>query len=235
MAGSRPVHTVPGMTTITRLGTGAGAAYVALSIIGNDVLGGSDSPVPGSSPGAFARWLTDHRPSGAGWIAPALELVALLCFVVFVAALYDVLRRSERERTWLPAAALAAGIVSAAVKLGAAPPMLAAFELAKRGIDPQLATALVEINGYAFLLTWAVDAVLIGSAAAVALRTAVLPRWLAVAGAVIAPLLLASLAGGAAAPPVFLLALLWFVAVSVSLSRASRARTGTSSAVPAAS
>ena len=223
------------MTTITRLGTGAGAAYVALSIIGSDLLGGGDSPVAGSSPAAFARWLADHRPTGAAWIAPALELLGLLCFVVFVAALYDVLRRAERERTWLPAAALAAGIVSAAIKLGAAPPMLAAFELAKRGIDPQLATALVEINGYAFLLTWAVDAVMIGAAAAIVLRTGVLPRWLGIAGAVLAPLLLASLAGGADAPPVFLLALLWFVAVSVSLSRASHARTGASSAVPAAS
>jgi hypothetical protein len=221
--------------TITRLGAGAGTAYVALSIFGNDVLGGGDSPVPGSPPAAFARWLADHRPTGADWIAPSLELLGLLCFVVFVAALYDVLRHAEREQTWLPAAALGAGIVSAAIKLGAAPPMLAAFELAKRGIDPQLATALVEINGYAFLLTWAIDAVLIGAAATVALRTATLPRWIGVSGAVIAPLLLASLAGGADAPPVFLLALLWFVAVSVSLSRASRVRTAASSAVPAAS
>ena len=67
---------------------------------------------------------------------------------------------------------------------------------------------------------------MIGAVAAVALRTGVLPRWIAVSGAVLAPLLLASIAGGDNGPPVFLLALLWFVAVSVALaSRASRART----------
>ena len=79
---------------------------------------------------------------------------------------------------------------------------------------------------------------MIGAVAAVAPRTAVLPRWIAVSGAVLAPLLLVSIAGGDNAPPVFLLALLWFVAVSVALARtspASRARTATSSAAPAAS
>src|SRR6185295_8576639 len=108
--------------------------------------------------------------------------------------------------------------------------------LAKRGIDPQLGAALVDINGYAFLLTWAVDAVMIGAVAAVALRTVVLPRWIAVSGAVLSPLLFASVALGEDGPPVFLLALLWFVAVSVALARpASRARTAASSAAPAAS
>jgi hypothetical protein len=226
--------------TITRLGAGAGAAYVALAIVGSDVLGHTDSPAASAPPAAFARWLAESRPTGAGWIAPFLELVGLLCFVVFTAALYEILRGAERERTWLPTAALGAGLVSAAVKLAPAPAMLAAFELSERGIEPQLAAALVQIDDYAFLLTWAVDAVMIGAVAAVALRTRVLPRWLGVTGAVLAPLLLASLAGGEEAPPVFLLALLWFVAVSVALARtgpsaASRARTGASSAAPAAS
>jgi hypothetical protein len=77
---------------------------------------------------------------------------------------------------------------------------------------------------------------MIGAVAAVALRTAVLPRWQAITGAVLAPLMLASVAAGENGPPVFLLALLWFVAVSVALARpASRARTAASSAAPAAS
>jgi Domain of unknown function (DUF4386) len=222
--------------TITRLGAGAGAAYVLLAFVGNDVLGSAQSPAADAPPAAFARWLADSRPRGADWIAPFLELLALLCFVVFAAALYDTLRRAERERTWLPAAALGAGLVSAAIKLSSAPPMLAAYELARRGIDPQLGAALVDINGYAFLLTWAVDAVMIGAVAAVALRTVVLPRWLAISGAALSPLLLASVALGEDGPPVFLLALLWFVAVSVALARpASRVRTPASSAAPAGS
>jgi len=224
--------------TITRVGAGAGAAYVLLAITGSDILGAGSTPATDASPAAFARWLTANHPTGAGWIAPFLELLALLCFVVFSAALYDRLRSAERERTWLPTAALGAGLVSAALKIGSAPAMLAAFQLTPGGIDPQLAAVLVNIDNFAFLLTWAIDAVMIGAVAAVALRTAVLPRWIAVSGAVLAPLLLVSIAGGDNAPPVFLLALLWFVAVSVALVRtspASRARTATSSAAPAAS
>jgi hypothetical protein len=101
--------------------------------------------------------------------------------------------------------------------------LLAAFSL-RRGIDPQLAKALVEINDYAFLLTWAVDAVMLAAVAACALRTGALPRWLAISAAVIAPLLLASVAGGNQAPPFgFLLGFAWFVAASVALLRPGRA------------
>jgi hypothetical protein len=223
--------------TITRLGAGAGAAYVVLSILGSDVLGGGgDSPAASASPATFAHWLAATRPTGADWIAPSLELLGLLCFVVFAAALYDTLRRAEGERTWLPAAALGAALVSAAVKASSAPAMLSAYELARRGADPQVAAALVNVDNYAFLLTWPIDALMIGAVAAVALRTSVLPRWQAISGAILAPLLLVSVAGGDSAPPVFLLALLWFVAVSVALARpASPARTAASSAAPAAS
>ncbi len=117
--------------TITRLGAGAGAAYVLLAIVGSDVLGAGGTPATGATPAEFARWLTANHPSGAGWIAPFLELLALLCFVVFSAALYDTLRSAERERTWLPTAALGAGLISAALKVGSAPAMLAAFQLTR--------------------------------------------------------------------------------------------------------
>jgi hypothetical protein len=60
--------------------------------------------------------------------------------------------------------------------------------------------------------------------AACALRTGALPRWLAISAAVIAPLLLASVAGGNQAPPFgFLLGFAWFVAASVALLRPGRA------------
>jgi hypothetical protein len=204
---------------IGRLGAATGVAYVALTVVGNDILGHNDSPAPGARPAEFARWLTASRPIGAGWIGPFLELLGLLCFVIFAAALCHTLRRAERERSWLPDAALGAGLVSVAIKITAAPAMMAGFQLARHGIEPQLAAAVVQANDYAFLLTFAVDAVMIGAAATVALRTAALPRWLATAGAVIAPLLLASVAAGTDGPPVFLLALLWFAAVSVALVR----------------
>jgi hypothetical protein len=205
--------------TIARFGGAAGAVYVVLAFVGHGIAGSGSSPTPGSPPADYARWLADNAPSTTGYAGAFLALISLLAFVVFVAALYDVLRRSERERTWLPTAALGAGLVSAAIKIGSAPPLLAAFSL-RNTIDPQLAKALVETNDYAFLLTWALDAVMLGAVAACALRTSALPRWLALSAGVIAPLLLASVAGGNHAPPFgFLFGLLWFVAASVVLMR----------------
>jgi hypothetical protein len=219
--------------TIARTGGAAGALYVVLVFVGQGIAGTGDSPALGSPPADYARWLAANGPGTGGYAGAFLELIGLLAFVVFVAVLYDLLRRSERERTWLPAAALGAGLVSAAIKIGSAPPMLAAFSLGHT-IDPQLAKALIEMNDYAFLLTWAVDAVLLGAVAASALRTGALPRWLAISAGVIAPLLLASLAGGNEAPPfAFLLALLWFVAAGVVLARADQAPSRAATLQPA--
>jgi hypothetical protein len=205
--------------TIGRLGAAAGAAYVILSVLGDSLGGSGDSPALGSSAAKYAHWLATSSPSTAGYGGAFLELIGVLCFVAFAAALYDVLRRAEPERTWLPTAALGAALVSTAIKLGAAPPMLAAFSL-RHDADPQLAKALVEINDYAFLLTWAADALMLAAVAACALRSAAMPRWLAIAAAVIAPLLLASVAAGNDAPPFgFLLGLLWFLAASIALAR----------------
>jgi uncharacterized membrane protein len=220
--------------TIARLGGVAGALYFILAFVGNSIGGSADSPAPGSSPTEFARWLADNGPTTVGYVGAFLELIALLAFVVFAAALYDVLRRSERDRTWLPEAVFGAGLVSATIKIASAGPMLAAFSL-RHTIDPQLATALIEMNDYAFLLTWAVDAVLLAAAGACALRTGVLPRWLAVSAAVIAPLLLASVAGGNGAPPfAFLLALLWFLAAGVAMARGNRVPARAATLQPAA-
>jgi hypothetical protein len=86
--------------------------------------------------------------------------------------------------------------VSVAIKVSAAPVMLAAFSQ-HGSLDPQLAKVLIEMNDYAFLLTWAVDAVLFAAVAASALRTGALPRWLAIA----------------------VLGFIWFVTASVVLMR----------------
>jgi hypothetical protein len=205
--------------TIARMGGAAGVLYVVLVFVGEGLSGTGDSPTPGARPADFAHWLAGNAPSTGGYAGAFLELIGLLAFVVFLAALYDVLRRSERERTWLPAAAFGAGLVSVAIKVSAAPAMLAAFSQ-HGSLDPQLAKVLIEMDDYAFLLTWAVDALLFAAVAASALRTGALPRWLAISAGVIAPLLLASVAGGNQAPPFgFLLGFIWLVAASVVLMR----------------
>ncbi len=177
-------------------------------------------PATGSPAADYARWLADNAPTTGTYAGAFLALIGLLAFVVFAAALYDVLRRSERERTWLPTAALGAALVSAAIKIGSAPALLAAFSV-RNTVDPQLAKVLVEMNDYAFLLTWALDAVMLGAVAACALRTNALPRWLAIAaGGSSRRCCSPAVAGGNQAPPFgFLLGFLWFVAASVVLVR----------------
>ena len=91
-------------------------------------------------------------PGTVGYAGAFLELIGLLAFIVFVAVLYDLLRRCEHERTWLPAAALGAGLVSAAIKIGSAPPMLAAphattinaTNVRRTGTERRVATPRVE-------------------------------------------------------------------------------------------
>src|SRR4051794_11150032 len=71
-AAGRPYGRPMTTHTITRLGAGAGAAYVLLAIVGSDVLGAGGTPPTDAAPAEFARWLTANHPSGAGWIAPFL-------------------------------------------------------------------------------------------------------------------------------------------------------------------
>lgn len=104
------------------------------------------------------------------------------------------------------------------IKLGSAAPIFALVWRADNGISDGLAAAMVDMNGAAFVLTWALDAVMLAAAGGVILHTRCLPRWLGWWGLVTAPLLLATVPFAISGPPTFLLALLWIVVVSVVLA-----------------
>ena len=74
------------------------------------------------------------------------------------------------------------------------------------------------MNAAAFVLTWALDAVMLAAAARVILATSCLPRWTGWFAAVTAPLVLATVPLATSAPPTFLLALIWIVAVSITMA-----------------
>jgi hypothetical protein len=161
-----------------------------------------------------------------------LGFLALLCFVGYLAA---VLRRAEGEDGWLWLTALGGGLLTIAIKLSSAAPILAAVWRVDE-LDPVTARTLTDINGFAFFISFATLAMLVGPAALVALRTALLPRALAVAGVVVAGAQVATIAvglTGAAVVP-FLLSALWIAAVSVVLTRRAGARQGVPAAGPAA-
>ena len=202
---------------LTRLGAACGALYVVLAIVANDALG-SGSPDSTASAQVIGAWWRAHEVTNTDWALGFVELLALLCFPIFIVVLAWVLQRADRGHTWLPWAVLAMGLLSAVVKLASGAPMFALLWRADDGISDGLAAAMVDMNGAAFVLTWALDAVMLAAAGGVILSTRCLPRWLGWLGLLTAPLLLATVPFAMSGPPTFLLGLLWIVAASLTLA-----------------
>jgi uncharacterized protein DUF4386 len=206
---------------LARTGAACGIAYVALAVVGNDILAGaSHAPAPDASPAAIGAFVASHPTTTQVWIGAYLDVLGLLAFIGFVAYLYSVLRRADRDGGFLPTVVLGSGLVAAAVKLASLAPGFAVLYRAGDGLSPQLATALFDMNNAAFALDWALSAVMLAATAGVVLRTGVLPRWLGRSALAIAPLLLASVPFFTTdGPPIFLLGLVWIIAASVALIR----------------
>src|SRR5439155_6632443 len=174
---------------LARLGAASGVLYV-LALFGGSLFGGD--------------------------IAKRVELVGMLLFLPFLGYLSGVLRQAEGANGWLATTALVAGLAAITIKLASAAPLLAAD---REATGTRLHDALVNVNDISFVLTMLPLAVLAAAAAAVALRTGVLPRWLGWLAAVTAPALVANgLFFRSENGPAFLLFLLWLVATSVVLT-----------------
>ncbi len=205
----------------TRIAAAGGIFYVVLTLLGNDVLGSSgDAPgitATGAQIGAYVR---THPPTALSWAALYIELLGILAFVFFLGSLWSVLRRAG-EHGPFSAIAFGAGLVSVGVKIASLPAAIAAFYRAQEGMDPQLAAALLDMNGVSFVLTWAIDAVLLAATAVVILRTGALPRWLGWTAAVLSPALLIGVvfATSFGFVPYVLYTTLWIVATSIVLIR----------------
>jgi hypothetical protein len=121
---------------------------------------------------------------------------------------------------------LGAAFVWVGLKLASAAPEFA-LHWRSPGLNAQLATALVDMGSILFVITWLVEAVMLGAAATIVLRTRVLPRWLGLLAAVTAIVQFASVPVADHVPPVgMLLTLLWvFLASLVLVVRGERAAT----------
>jgi hypothetical protein len=197
----------------------SGIAAVVLLFLGSGLSGGG-SPDVTASRSELSSWLADQRLTTGRYAGVFIELLAILAMIVFAATLASVLRRGEDEHAILSNTAFGAGILSAAIKLASVPAAFAAQWRAKQGFSPELASALVDMNNAAFVLTWAVDAVMLGAAAIVILRSAILPRWLGWFAGATAVISLATVPVAAYVPPLgILLTFIWFLAVSIVLLR----------------
>jgi hypothetical protein len=78
------------------------------------------------------------------------------------------------------------------------------------------------MNDAAFVLTWAIDALMLGAAAIVILRSGVLPRWLGWLAAAAGTISIATVPVAMKAPPLgILLTFIWLIGTSVVLTRRS--------------
>jgi hypothetical protein len=103
------------------------------------------------------------------------------------------------------------------------PPALAAMFRARNGFDPQVATALTDMRDFAFVLTWAFDALILAAAAVVVLQTRALPRLLGGAAAILAPGLLIGIPFSDSQGFIpFVLTMLWISVAGVAIALRAR-------------
>jgi hypothetical protein len=202
----------------SRLAAASGILYVALGLAHSSGGGGVGM---GDSRASIATWVSGTLgPRGVNWIGVYTGILALLCLVVFTAVLAAAIRRREGAQSWLSNVTLGAGMLVVAVKLTSLPAVFALAYRAHEGFEPQLASALTDMNDFSFVLTWPLLALMIGAAAAGILRYQALPAWLGWAGVAAAIALFAAvpLAFGPGAFIAFITSSLWIVLASAAMA-----------------
>lgn len=198
-----------------RLAMAGGAVYVLAILIGNSLVETGSSGAE-DGPGVLADLQRDT--SAVQDVGLVLEVLGFAAFLVFLGALHRTLRRAEGPDGWLAATAFGAGIATVAVKVGSVAPVMAAGARSDE-LTPDLARTLNDLGGAAFVISGYTSGIFVAAAAAAALATRVLPRWLAISGVVIGLLTVAAGTAGIVYPggyvPVpFLLGLLWVLVTS---------------------
>ena len=203
------------MTTRRVAGIVGLAATIAL-FVANGLGDSGSQPGAGADPAEWGRYLAAHPLTTFDWSLFYLEVLALCAYLVFYPALWAVLREARGEWQWLATAALGAGLVSTAVKLASGPVAVVAYDR-NTGLSPDVQTALIESNGWSFVLTFAIDGVFLLCVGALILATNVLPRWLGWVAIPFGVLSIVSVAGRLDGPPGILLYFVWVLVVSVYL------------------
>lgn len=204
-----------------RIGAASGAVYVVLGLLNG---GGGNEPSFHASHQAIIAWIrsTPRTITPAHYVMGLVELLSLLCLVLFVAYLASVLRQAEGVSTFLPGVVIGGGVLAVAIKIASFPPALVANVWAHDGVDPRVLGMLLDMNTVSFDLFQAAIALSIAAVAAGAIATRALPRWLSWGTAVTALALFANVAFAyktADFAPAVLLFLLWSLVTSIVLVR----------------
>ena len=106
-----------------------------------------------------------------------LEMVGWAALVCFIGYMFATLRRAERPDGWWSPVALAAGVLLVALKLGSVAPMMAAWSR-RDDLTVTVAQTLSDLGGALFIVSGWATGLFVATAAASALESRVLPRWL---------------------------------------------------------
>src|SRR5437867_10716137 len=179
--------------TWLRLGAACGVLHVVLYLSGFGLSAASSSVdfAVFAAKDLIATAIANPAPTGV-WVGFYLEILALLCFIIFATRLWAALRRAEGDPAWLSATVLGAALIFIAMHLVGLAPTLAVDYRAGPDSDVQVAMALGDLNSAVYILTWPIGAVFLEVAGIVVLQTHALPRWLGWSAAVIAVVWLAA-------------------------------------------
>ncbi|TMB98055.1 MAG: hypothetical protein E6J40_07015 [Chloroflexi bacterium] len=179
--------------------------------------GGDDSaPTNASSGQQIAVYVFHHGIPNLNSLVH-IELWAFLSVLIFTLVLYSRLRPAEPKVAVAAQVAVAACVVSIAVKLGSFPATYALYSSPVQ-LDPGLARTLWVIGDFAFTVSMLVQALSIGAIAASGLIYGGIPRWLAgTAGVIAVAMVPAFILGGNFVVAPTLAWFLWLAAASVTL------------------
>lgn len=211
-----------------RLGAVSGIVFAVLLVIGLLLV----DPVSGQSDQKFSEFYSERENRVAVITGMYLLAISGACFLWFVGTLRRTLRHTDGEPETLSTIALASGTVFAAMLFAAGASMGVVAASMSLGGEPQPSPETARLFtqfGYTLLLLFGMFAgiVLIVATSVLALRTAILPRWLSWAGFVAAALLVSGV--------IFVSAIalpLWVIAVSVVMLRRDPAAQPAGQATP---
>jgi hypothetical protein len=222
-----------------RLGGFAGIGFVVLFIA--NFFTPSTPDVDDASAG-LGQEIADDRTGHV--LSVYLDGLSLVAFLIFLAALWGVLRRAEPE-SGASLVALLGGLALSTIVLVSDGIYLALVEAADEGREPEAIRALLELDSIIFIPAGFALIALYGGVALSAIPTRSLPSWLGWSAAVFAVLFAVTLLGvfsrddeGGVLGIAFFLGLLaqflWVVAASiVMITRARKAPRVADRAVPA--
>jgi hypothetical protein len=206
---------------------------MALIVVGNDVLGDSGSlPAADDPPSAFAEYYANETDALA-WVSVAIDIAGFGFGLVFVGFVASRLRGAGS----FGSIAGVAGAVALAIKVGSAAPHLTAMYRADEGLNPEIVKTLIDLNGFAFVMTFLPLGIFAAAASLGALGAGIAPKWICWFGVVSGAALLVGMPLAVSGPGFIgmLVFIVWTVTFSVAMAvRAGNALASQPVGTPAA-